>query len=99
MSTVAAGRVAVGDNAVMSDLAPTTLRCRIVGHRWEFVAEGNDVVWFCGRGCGEAGRRTYEDAKEARRFAAAFARGGPGSSAGAFATFSGAGRDPRREKR
>lgn len=50
------------------------LRCRLLGHRYRFRADGATMSWSCGR-CGEVGgEKRYASADEARRFATAFDR-------------------------
>jgi hypothetical protein len=50
------------------------LRCRLLGHRLRFAAEGTELRWDCARGCGAAGKRRYERAEDARRYARALSR-------------------------
>jgi hypothetical protein len=50
------------------------LRCRILGHRYRFGADGATMRWTCQRGCGAGGEKTYASADEAGRFAGAFDR-------------------------
>jgi hypothetical protein len=50
------------------------LRCRVYGHRFRFRADGATMTWTCER-CGAlGGRKTYETADDARRYATAFDR-------------------------
>ncbi len=53
------------------------LRCRLLGHRWDFFTERRDVVWSCLRCADAGGRRTYPDARQARYHAAYFNRARP----------------------
>ncbi len=49
------------------------LRCRLLGHRPEFSAQGRTMSWCCQRGCGElSGSKRYDTGTDARRYAAAF---------------------------
>lgn len=50
------------------------VRCRILGHRYRFSAEGETMVWRCQRGCGATGSKRYATAADAGRYAAAFDR-------------------------
>ncbi len=50
------------------------LRCRLVGHRFRFRADGRELRWACER-CGvEGGRKRYPSAGEAALYARAFDR-------------------------
>jgi hypothetical protein len=57
----------VGDDHLM-------LRCRVLGHRYRFWAEGAVMRWACERDCDAGGSKTYDSPAEARRYAAAFDR-------------------------
>lgn len=48
--------------------------CRLLGHRLRFRAEGPLMLWECERGCGASGRKRYDSADVARRYAQAFDR-------------------------
>jgi hypothetical protein len=48
--------------------------CRILGHRFQFRAEGEAMIWECSRGCGTGGRKTYASTADAARYARAFDR-------------------------
>jgi hypothetical protein len=50
------------------------LRCRALGHRFRFVADGGRLHWYCERGCGAYGTRDYASADDARRYAHALDR-------------------------
>ncbi len=50
------------------------MRCRLLGHRFRFRAEGPELVWWCERGCGAGARRRYADEDSAWRYARAFDR-------------------------
>ena len=50
------------------------LRCRTLGHRLRFVADGPQLRWYCERGCGAQGTRDYATADDARRYARALDR-------------------------
>jgi hypothetical protein len=51
------------------------LRCRVLGHRYRFWAEGTVMRWECERGdCDAGGHKTYDSPAAARRYAAAFDR-------------------------
>ena len=50
------------------------LRCRLLGHRFRFAADGATMRWHCQRGCGAAGEKQYASAADASRYAAAFDR-------------------------
>jgi hypothetical protein len=50
------------------------LACRALGHRWRFSAQARTLRWDCDR-CGAAGgRKEYERAADAQRYAHAFER-------------------------
>jgi hypothetical protein len=50
-------------------------RCRFLGHRLRFAADGPVMRWWCERGCDDAaGEKRYASAEDARRYAAAFDR-------------------------
>jgi hypothetical protein len=50
------------------------LRCRLLGHRFRFTADGDTMRWECQRGCGAGGSKRYPAAEEAERYARAFDR-------------------------
>lgn len=50
------------------------LRCRLLGHRFRFGAEGATMRWECARGCGAGGAKEYGSAADASRYARAFDR-------------------------
>jgi hypothetical protein len=50
----------------------SSVRCRAGGHRYRFQAQGATLRWWCQRGCGAGGEKSYASAAEARRYAAAF---------------------------
>jgi hypothetical protein len=50
------------------------MRCRLLGHRFRFTAEGATMRWSCERGCGEGGAKRYRSARDAERYARAFNR-------------------------
>jgi hypothetical protein len=50
------------------------LACRLIGHRFEFWAEGETMRWQCERGCGSGGQKAYESPVDAQRYARAFNR-------------------------
>lgn len=50
------------------------LACRLLGHRWSFVAQGKTMHWSCLRRCGAGGSKRYESAERAERLARAFDR-------------------------
>ena len=50
------------------------LSCRVLGHRPRFSADGVTLRWSCERGCGAGGSKTYANAADARRYAAALDR-------------------------
>jgi hypothetical protein len=50
------------------------LRCRVLGHRMCFSAEGSTMRWHCERGCGTEGAKVYGSPADARRYARAFDR-------------------------
>lgn len=50
------------------------LRCRLLGHRYRFVAEGSTMRWECERRCGAGGAKEYASAADAARYASAFDR-------------------------
>jgi hypothetical protein len=45
------------------------LRCRLLGHRFRFAADGATMRWRCERGCGAGGEKRYATAAEAERYA------------------------------
>ena len=49
------------------------LRCRLLGHRYRFRAEGEAMLWKCER-CDAGGTKRYASAEQARRYARAFDR-------------------------
>jgi hypothetical protein len=49
-------------------------RCRVLGHRFRFSADGATLRWRCERACGAAGEKRYADADAAARYARAFDR-------------------------
>ena len=50
------------------------LRCRLLGHRFRFAADGETMRWHCQRGCGAGGSKRYDTAAEATLYASAFDR-------------------------
>ena len=46
--------------------------CRLLGHSFQFTAEGETMRWSCTRGCGAGGSKRYASAADARRYAEAF---------------------------
>jgi hypothetical protein len=50
------------------------LRCRLLGHRFRFAADGATMQWRCERGCGAGGEKRYATAAEAGRYARGFER-------------------------
>jgi hypothetical protein len=48
--------------------------CRLLGHRYRFVAEGPVMRWTCRRGCGAGGEKTYDSADAAARYASVLDR-------------------------
>jgi hypothetical protein len=50
------------------------LRCRLLGHRYRFWAEGQVMRWQCQRDCDAGGSKAYASPAAARRYAAAFDR-------------------------
>jgi hypothetical protein len=55
-------------------------RCRLLGHRFRFSAEGETMRWECERGCGAGGSKRYAAAEDAARYARAFDRGDEASA-------------------
>ena len=47
-------------------------RCRLLGHRYRFIADGPTMRWHCERGCGTGGQKRYTSPADAARYAAAF---------------------------
>jgi hypothetical protein len=45
------------------------LRCRLLGHRFRFSADGSTMRWDCERGCGAGGEKRYATPVEAERYA------------------------------
>lgn len=54
--------------------AHVTLRCKVLGHRYRFWAEGPVMRWECQRDCGVGGSKTYPTPAAARHYATAFDR-------------------------
>ena len=50
------------------------LRCRLLGHRFQFSAHATTMRWDCTRGCGTTGHKRYPTAADAQRYATAFER-------------------------
>jgi len=50
------------------------LRCKLLGHRPRFWADGAVMRWECQRGCSAGGSKTYDSSAAAHRYAAAFDR-------------------------
>jgi hypothetical protein len=50
------------------------LRCRLLGHRFRFHAEGTTMRWRCEHGCGVEGTKEYASSQDAQRYAQAFDR-------------------------
>ena len=50
------------------------LRCRLLGHRFRFSSEGDEMRWQCARGCGAGGAKRYPTPEDARRYAGALDR-------------------------
>jgi hypothetical protein len=50
------------------------VRCRILGHRFRFAADGQTMRWTCQRECGAGGEKRYESAADAARYARVFDR-------------------------
>lgn len=50
------------------------LRCRIVGHRYRFVANDDTMSWTCERCGAHGGSKQYATAEEATQFARGFDR-------------------------
>jgi hypothetical protein len=50
------------------------VRCRILGHRYRFAADGPTMRWTCQRDCGAGGEKRYESATDAERYARVFDR-------------------------
>lgn len=51
------------------------VRCRLLGHRYRFTADGPVLTWRCERdGCGAAESKRYDSPAAAAKFAAAFDR-------------------------
>jgi prophage protein DUF1660 len=50
------------------------LACRVFGHRFRFVAEGETMRWTCERCQSGGGEKAYASAAEAARYARAFDR-------------------------
>jgi hypothetical protein len=49
-------------------------RCRLLGHRYRFTAEGTTMRWTCERSCGAGGAKEYASDTEAALYAAGFDR-------------------------
>ncbi len=47
------------------------LACRVLGHRFRFVADGTTMRWRCER-CHACGFKRYQSGEEAERYARAF---------------------------
>jgi hypothetical protein len=50
------------------------LLCRLLGHRFRSVADGNTMRWDCERGCGAGASKEYPTPGDAERYARAFDR-------------------------
>jgi hypothetical protein len=50
------------------------LRCRVLGHRYRFMATGSTLSWSCERACGAGGSKEYASEADASRYARAFDR-------------------------
>jgi hypothetical protein len=50
------------------------VRCRVLGHRFRFRADGATMRWSCERECGAGGEKRYASAADAERYARAFDR-------------------------
>jgi hypothetical protein len=50
------------------------LRCRLLGHRYRFRADGAAMVWDCERCSAPGGSKRYDSPAEAERYARAFDR-------------------------
>ena len=50
------------------------IACRLLGHRYRFLAEGATMTWACERCGAVGGTKTYESAELAEQFARAFDR-------------------------
>ncbi|WP_214364458.1 hypothetical protein [Pseudonocardia sp. H11422] len=48
--------------------------CQVLGHRFRFSSEGENMRWECQRGCGAGGAKRYPSAQDAQRYARAFDR-------------------------
>jgi hypothetical protein len=55
------------------------LRCRALGHRHRFVADGSVLRWHCDRCGASLGERRYPSAAAAERYAGALDRADRGS--------------------
>jgi hypothetical protein len=49
------------------------MRCRILGHRFRFSSEGDEMRWRCAR-CGAGGMKRYRTPEDAQRYASALDR-------------------------
>jgi hypothetical protein len=45
--------------------------CQLIGHRFEFAADGRTLSWSCSR-CGTGGSKVYPTPAQASRYATAF---------------------------
>lgn len=50
------------------------LRCRLLGHRFRFSAEGETMLWRCDRCDALGGSKRYGTTEDAERYARAFDR-------------------------
>jgi hypothetical protein len=50
------------------------LRCRLLGHRYRFVADGDELRWHCERCLAPGGSRSYPSAALAERYARGLSR-------------------------
>lgn len=71
-------------------------RCRILGHRWRFAADGRILRWTCLRCATVGGERRYESAADARKLARHLETHAPGPPRGLLAAL--AGQVPPRER-
>lgn len=58
----------------MLDSLGGMMRCRLLGHRFRFAAQGETMTWRCERQCGAGGSKDYPSAALATRYATAFDR-------------------------
>jgi hypothetical protein len=76
-----------GEVADMMSFGFGAVRCGLLGHRFRFSNDGDNMRWRCQRGCGAVGAKRYPTAEDAHRYARAFDREDLGRRAPLFGLF------------